>query len=208
MKPEHRATGPKGRKQERARTMKRPLLLILTMAVLLCGCQPNSGGPTTGQTPDPSATGTQANADRGEPCPSFNLTSPDGSSVKFDPNNNPDKEVYLLLFWSFRWDPNVKELMSRMSELHERCSPRGLNIIAITYDEEPDAVRKYLAGNQLPFQVAIGTAGTYDRFGLKSIPTAFLVDAKGKIVERWTGYYTTEEFSQAITPYLPGRPGN
>lgn len=188
--------------------MKARLAISLLLAVnLLSGC-PNSSSGTSGASPTPSASGPPPSADRGEPCPPFNLTAPDGAPIKFDPANNPEKEAFLLLFWSHRWDPNVKELLHRMSELHERYSPRGLNIIAITFDEEPDGVRKFLSTNKVPFDVAVGSAGTYERYGLSDVPTGILVDTNGKIVERWVGYYTTEELSTTITPYLPGRGGN
>lgn len=188
--------------------MKAPVALSIVLAAfLMCGCQPSQPGHQ-GSSPTPAASGPPVGAAQGEPCPTFNLTAPDGAPVKFDPNNNPDKEVSLLVFWSFRWDPNVKELLSRASQLHERYSPRGLNIIAITYDEEPDGTRKYLSTNKVPFDVAIGAAGTYERFGVGGIPTSILVDGNGKIVERWTGYYTTEELASTISPYLPGRAGN
>lgn len=188
--------------------MKAKVALSLLLALLFTGGCKSSETPQTSASSTPTAGGPPAGAAQGEPCPPFNLTAPDGSTVKFDPNNNPDKEVHLLLFWSFRWDPNVKEFLSRASQLHERYSPRGLNIIAVTYDEEPDGTRKFLATNKVPFDVAIGAAGTYDRFGVNGIPTSVLVDGNGKIVERWTGYFTIEELAGTISPYLPGRPGN
>jgi peroxiredoxin len=184
------------------------LTLSLALALLfLAGCQPS--GPV-----QPSATtnhGTSNSGDvatAGEPSPKFQLTAPDGTTVKFDPSDNPDNEAYLIYFWSYRWDPNVATFLERVSELHERYAPRGLVIYGIAYDEEPAGLRKFLSTNSLPFEVVVGTDATYRNFKIDSIPTGILVDPNGRIVERFSGYYSTEELAEKISPYLPGRNGN
>ncbi|MFA5504991.1 MAG: TlpA disulfide reductase family protein, partial [Vulcanimicrobiota bacterium] len=157
------------------------------------------------ETPTPTQGQTSAS---GDPSPKFSLTSPDGTTVKFDPSQNPDNEVFLLYFWSYRWDPNVVTFRERTSELHERFAPRGLVVYGIAYDEEPAGLRKYLSQNSLPFEVVVGTDATYRDFKIESIPTGILVDSSGKIAERFSGYYSTEELAEKISPYLPGRTGN
>lgn len=184
--------------------MTRIKIAILCACVcLVTACQSSSPDPQASATPQATA-----KANTGEPSPKFNLTAPDGSTVAFDPSQNPDNEAHLLLFWSYRWDPNVATFLERSSELHERYAPRGLTIIGVSYDEEPAGLRKFLSQNALPFEVAVGADSTYTNFGITSIPSGILIDADGRIVERWTGYFTTEELSEKITPYLPGRSGN
>lgn len=181
------------------------LSLILFTTLCLMGCQNPAPKPSPSGTPSVRET---IAVSGGEASPKFQLTAPDGSSVKFDPADNPDNEVFLLLFWSYRWDPNVSTLLERTSELHERYAPRGLTIVSVSYDEEPEGLRKYLSTNPLPFEVAVGQESTYEKFKITSIPTAILVDVNGRVVERWSGYYTTEELAETISPHLPGRDGN
>ncbi len=142
-------------------------VLFLLVTASLCGC----GGP--GSQPGPTPT---AQSSPGQLSPSFNLTAVDGSAVSYSPTNNPNGDVTLLAFWSYSFDSNVKVLLSRLAELHERYAPRG--------------------------------DSTYQKFALKSIPTAILIDKSGKIVHRWEGHYSTEEMSTVISGYLPGRDGN
>lgn len=177
---------------------------LILFALLAAGCQ-KSAEPGQSATPKPTKSSA---ASTGAPSPKFNLTAPDGSTVAFDPSNNPNQEAFLLLFWSYRWDPNVSTFVQRASELHERYAPRGLTIIGVAYDEEPAGLRNYLSKNPLPFDVAVGADTTYEKFQIDSIPTAILVNKEGKIVERWTGYFTTEELAGKISPHLPGRSGN
>ena len=187
---------------------KRLIVLGLTQLLWLGGCNNGPGENPTFPATSPTASSSASSAESGEPSPGFNLAAPDGSTVEFNPKENPDNEVFLLLFWSYRFDPNVKTLLSRAGELHERYSPRGLNIIGVAYGEEPSGLRKFLAANPVPFEVAVGADSTYEKFALTSIPTAVLVDENGRIVERWSGYFTTEELAEKISPKLPGRTGN
>ena len=185
--------------------MTKTLLLLALTLILMTGCQ-NSNQPQPSSTPSVSRTGDVVTT--GEPSPKFELTAPDGTMVKFDPTDNPDDEAFLIYFWSYRWDPNVATFLERASELHERYAPRGLVIYGVAYDEEPAGLRKFLSTNTLPFEVVVGTDATYRSFKVDSIPTGILVDPNGRVVDRFTGYYSTEELSKKISPYLPGRSGN
>ncbi len=189
------------------RSVLRRLLTFFVLAVylpLLVGCQ--TSGPEVGPTPTPTDAGAQA-SQTGQPSPTFNLTGPDGSTVSFKPAESDD-ELHLLLFWSHRWDPNAEVLLQRAIELHERYAPRGLSILAVTYDEEPNGVRNFLSQQPLPFPVAIGAASTAERFELKAVPTSVLVDSSGTVVARWEGHYSLDELAEKISNYLPGRSGN
>jgi hypothetical protein len=181
--------------------MARCIVCILLLALALTGCGGGGGGKAT-----PSVT---PKAAKGDVSPGFNLTAVDGSQISFKPSENPNGDVTMLLFWSYSWDPNVKTLLSRAAELHERYAPRGLRIISVTYYEEDTAtLRTFLAENKTPFPVAVGRDSTYEKFAVKVIPTIILIDKDGKTVERWEGHFSTEELSQKISPYLPGRDGN
>jgi hypothetical protein len=186
-------------------TFHRNVFIALFVLLCLTGCQDQEGDTDPNASPTSSPT---ASAGAGEPSPKFNLTAPDGSTVTFDPSDNPDNEAFLVLFWSYRWDPNVSVFLDRAAELHERYAPRGLTIYGVSYDEEPDGLRKYLSQNPVPFEVAVGADSTYEKFKVESIPTAILVDSSGRIVDRWSGYFTTEELANRISPHLPGRSGN
>lgn len=178
----------------------RLITICLTLALLcLCGC----GGPNSNPTPTPTG-----QAGKGKVSPGFNLTSVDGATISFKPMDNPTGDVTLIVFWSKTWDSNAKVLLARLAELHERYAPRGLRIIAVSYQEEPADLRAFLAINKTPFSVAVGKPNTYENFAVKSIPTAILVDKSGIAVERWEGHYSTEEMSTTLSPYLPGRDGN
>lgn len=177
------------------------LLAICGFILLtLVGCQ-KTGREGNSTNPTPSG---QAKMSAG-----FNLTAVDGSAISFKPGSGPKGvDTTLLIFWSLHWDPNAKVLLSRARELHERYAPRGLRIITISYDDEPSTLRAFLSDNKMPFAQAVGVSSTYPKFDIQAIPTSLLIDKTGKIVDRWEGYYSTEEQGNRITPFLAGRNGN
>ncbi len=174
--------------------------IILLLSLTLMGC---GGGEKNKQNPSANPS-----VSKGQTSPAFNLTAVDGSTISLKPSENPDGDIHLVLFWSYRWDPNVKTLLQRYAELHERYAPRGLRIIAVAYGEEPSGLRTFLAENKTPFPVAVGVDSTFSKFDLKALPTAILVDKSGKIADRWEGHFSTEEMGEKLKSYLPGRDGN
>lgn len=173
-------------------------IILLTLTLIGCG----KGGANSA---DPSSS---PSGSKGQASPGFNLTAVDGSTVSLKPTENPQKDVHLVLFWSYRWDPNVATLLQRYAELHERYAPRGLRIIAVAYGEEPSGLRNFLAENKTPFPVAVGVDSTFSKFELKALPTAILIDKEGRIADRWEGHFSTEEMSEKLKSHLPGRDGN
>lgn len=199
-----RSTGkPRSASHPFAFRSARQALALLAALILLAGCRGDSEA-TGSATPGPGATPI---VEAGQPSPTFNLTGPDGSTVSFKPAET-EGELHLVLFWSYRFDPNADLLMQRSLELHERYAPLGLSILGVTYDEEPGGVRNFLDENPVPFPTAIGSKAVADRFELKAVPTSLLVDSEGRIVDRWEGHFSTDELAQKIAERLPGRSGN
>ncbi len=181
----------------------RLVLWLATALLLTMGCR-GGGDASPGATPAESASPV---VEAGQPSPTFNLTGPDGSVVSFLPAES-EGELHLLVFWSYRFDPNADLLLKRSRELHERYAPQGLSIFGVTYDEEPGGVRNFLEQHPIPFPTAIGSRTVADRFELKAVPTALLVDSEGRIIDRWEGHFSTDELAQKISGRLPGRSGN
>lgn len=177
------------------------VIYFCILALLLTGCKNKpQDKPTALATPNIAA---------GSVASAFNLVGADGSAVSFKPGENPQGiDATLLIFWSLRWDPNSKTLLNRARELQERCGPRGLRIITIAYDGEPAKIRSFLAGFKLPFAVALAANNTLKNYSVKAIPTSILIAKNGKLIDRWEGYFSTQEQSERITPHISGRSGN
>ena len=91
----------------------------------------------------------------------------------------------LVEFWA-TWCPPCRKSIPHLNEIYSKYKAQGLQIVGIT-DEDEATVKKFQKQIPMDYNVAINTPGSiYEQFGIKAIPTAFLVDKGGKIV--WTGH--------------------
>jgi thiol-disulfide isomerase/thioredoxin len=91
----------------------------------------------------------------------------------------------LVEFWA-TWCPPCRKSIPHLNEIYSKYKTRGLEIVGIT-DEDEATVKKFQKQIPMDYNVAINTPQSiYEQFGIKAIPTAFLVDKDGKIV--WTGH--------------------
>lgn len=91
----------------------------------------------------------------------------------------------LVEFWA-TWCPPCRKSIPHLNEIYAKYKAQGLQIVGIT-DEDEATVKKFQKQIPMDYNVAINTPGSiYEQFGIKAIPTAFLVDKGGKIV--WTGH--------------------
>jgi thiol-disulfide isomerase/thioredoxin len=91
----------------------------------------------------------------------------------------------LVEFWA-TWCPPCRTSIPHLNQIYAKYNPMGLQIVGIT-DEDEATVKKFQKQIPMDYNVAINTPGSiYEEFGIKAIPTAFLVNKSGKIV--WTGH--------------------
>jgi cytochrome c biogenesis protein CcmG/thiol:disulfide interchange protein DsbE len=91
----------------------------------------------------------------------------------------------LVEFWA-TWCPPCRTSIPHLNEIYAKYKAKGLQIVGIT-DENEATVKKFQKQIPMDYNVAINTPGSiYEQFGIKAIPTAFLINKSGKIV--WTGH--------------------
>jgi peroxiredoxin len=94
-------------------------------------------------------------------------------------------KVVLVEFWA-TWCPPCRQAIAHLKELYTKYSSKGLVIIAITA-EDKDTVKKFISENRMRFPVALDNSGkTNAAYGIKSIPTAYLIGADGVVL--WQGH--------------------
>ena len=98
-------------------------------------------------------------------------------------------KVVLVSFWSMNCDTCVNEMPSIVAT-DGKFRSQGYETLAVAMSYDPPAsVARFVAYNKLPFPVALDNAGKIAKsFGeVRQTPTAFLVDKRGRIVERYIG---------------------
>lgn len=98
-------------------------------------------------------------------------------------------KVVLLNFWASWCGPCRKE-MPAFDAMYKRLQAKGLEVVALTVDKDPADAAKFLSVVGTPsFTILMDSkAQVMGRFDIISMPTSFVVDKTGKIVQRIEGF--------------------
>ncbi len=122
----------------------------------------------------------------GENAPSFSLPTATGEPIALDTLRG--KIVYVD-FWA-SWCGPCRRSFPWMSEMHDKYAARGLAIVAINVDRKLADAERFLG--QLPparFAVVFDPAGvTPASYAVRAMPSSYLIDARGAIVEVESGF--------------------
>lgn len=172
--------------------MRRGALLFLVLLLSACGRGPQGAGPAPSPSPAPLAA-------------AFSLPGPQGQKVEFRPGR--EGRPTLIEFWSARWNPDNDAALEQLTELHEKYGDDGLRVLAVAFEESPEAVAQIVQTRGLLFETALGTEKVFDAYRLEAIPTVVLVDRQGRVAGRYEGYQDTATLEEAIRKILPGPSG-
>ena len=105
----------------------------------------------------------------------------------FDPTTVAGK-VVLVDFWATWCKPCVAE-MPHIRALYEKYRDRGLEVVGISLDDDPEAVVAFVADNGVAWPVicGVGADAGWDhplavRYGIQAIPAMFLVGRDGNVI--------------------------
>lgn len=95
-------------------------------------------------------------------------------------------KVVLIDFWATWCGPCMKEL-PEVIKTYEKLHDKGLEIIGISLDEDEDALKKIIKDKKIPWPQYFDGKGWENpyvkKYGLDSIPTMWLVNKKGVVVD-------------------------
>lgn len=111
-------------------------------------------------------------------------------------------QVVLVDFWA-TWCPPCVASLPGLSRLHERYADRGFTVLAV--NQEPEAVarvRAFAQARELPFPVLIDPGSISQTYGVRSLPTSFLVDRQGVVRAAWRGLVSEAKLEAALEGLL------
>jgi thiol-disulfide isomerase/thioredoxin len=113
-------------------------------------------------------------------------------------------KVVLVNFWATSCAPCLRE-MPNWIDLDRQLRAQGLRIIAVAMAwDAPNYVLDYTARTALPFTVALDPGGQVAQAfgGVNVVPTSFLLDQQGRIIEHYTGIPDIVKLQQRIRQIL------
>ncbi len=118
----------------------------------------------------------------GRKLPDFSAFDIDGKSISLE--NYRDKLV-LLYFWKTKSDSCAEE-MQNIKEIYGRYHHIDFEVISVNLDEDETMLHEFINENQLSWRHIFDSAGwespIVQRYGVRRIPTSFLIDRKGEVI--------------------------
>ncbi len=126
-----------------------------------------------------------AGAPAGSPAPPFSLADRDGRNVRLA---DLAGRVLVVDFWA-SWCSPCKKSFPELDALYGDLHPRGLEVLAVSVDENRKDADAFLATHPWRLTVLFDPqAKTAEAFRVDGMPSTFVIDRRGLIRFRHEGY--------------------
>ena len=171
----------------------------LAALVLFSGCnKKDEAGIEMKQMP-PQQQAAATNVESSKAAPNFSLASYKGDNKSL---SDYEGKVVMLNFWA-TWCGPCKREIPDFIELQKTYGSKGLEIVGVALDD-PNDVRNFVANSSINYDILFDTQqATAAAYGnIRSIPTTFLINRDGEIVDDVVGMRPNEEWVSKIKSIL------
>jgi len=96
-------------------------------------------------------------------------------------------KILFLNFWA-TWCPPCRYEMPSMEKLYKKLKNKSFAMVGIDLQEPASLVRAFVKNFELTFPILLDSSGDVGRlFGIRSIPTTFILDKEGGIIGQALG---------------------
>lgn len=113
-------------------------------------------------------------------------------------------KVLVVDFWA-SWCVPCRRSFPWMNEMQEKYGDDGLVIVAVNLDNETSDAAEFLRHYPAAFKISYDPERKLAReFGVEAMPSSFLIDREGNIIERHLGFKTgqTDDYEAAVVSAL------
>ena len=137
---------------------------------------------------------------KGEPAPPIKVSTTAGQPVTLA---NYKGYVLVLDFFA-TWCPPCKESIPHLVELNRKYGKQGLQTLGMSVDDSVQALKEFAAAKKLNYPLAPVDEELQTEYGLRSIPTIFIINKKGIVAEKYMGFTaeTGRKMEEAIKRLL------
>ena len=102
-------------------------------------------------------------------------------------------KVIYLDFWA-SWCVPCRKSFPWMKQIQTKYQGQDFTVISINVDAEPELADKFLKKNPINFPVVFDPTGEIAaRYGLKGMPTSYLLDKDGAVKVEHVGFFTHQQ---------------
>lgn len=113
-------------------------------------------------------------------------------------------KVVLLNIWA-TWCGPCKREIPDLIEISRDLAPKGVIVMGVSVDdrEKAAAVRSYVEKAGISYPIVIDNLLISEAYGgVSAIPTTFIIDRNGNIIQKIVGMLTKDQFIQALSKGL------
>jgi thiol-disulfide isomerase/thioredoxin len=133
-----------------------------------------------------------------KPMPAFKLENLDGSVVR---SSDLQGKILVIDFFATWCGPCRREL-PKVHQLYQSYkNDEDIHFLIVSTDKDKSKVRPFIEANQYTFPVYYGN-GVSEKFGIKGVPTLFVVGPNGKIRYEKIGYAEGEDLEFTVMMYV------
>jgi thiol-disulfide isomerase/thioredoxin len=121
----------------------------------------------------------------GENAPTFALPTAANETVALDRLRG---RVVYVDFWA-SWCAPCRRSFPWMNEMQQKYGARGLTVVGVNVDKRRPDAERFLQQTPATFTVVYDEAGrSPEAYGVKAMPTSYLIDAAGRVVAVESGF--------------------
>jgi len=123
-------------------------------------------------------------------------SAPESTIGPFDPAALAGK-VAVINFWATYCIPCIAE-MPTFNKVYREMGPKGVAMVGVDMDEDPSGVPAFLKKHPIEYRVAVGSAETWQKYKIDSLPVTLVLDRAGKLIKRFDAGTSESDLRAAI----------